>query len=62
MNRIDGSASETRLGFIGFDAVRQSGSMVERMREFQLIAASHSTATREEMKEYYAQIIQRFRS
>lgn len=54
---MPGQAGRARLRQIGFDDVTQSPDMITRMRAFELIAGARQLASREEVKEYYAQIM-----
>ena len=54
---IGGTSPRLRLRQAKFDDLQQSPNMLQRMRQFELIAGSHSTASREELKAYWHQIM-----
>ena len=55
---IGGTYPRLRLRQANFDDLQQSPNMLQRrMRQFELIAGSHSTASREELKAYWHRIM-----
>lgn len=54
---ILGNFQQARLRLIPFDNIRQSSIMINQIRQFQIIAEAHNTATRDEIKELYGQIM-----